>query len=109
MSASNPSRRNQRHPITLDARCRTNTGLRDIGAISDISPDGCCVTTNELFVNIGMRVLVKPEGMEGLTGIVRWIDGNRAGIEFDAPLYGPVVEHLISRHGSGQPVGVSST
>lgn len=108
MSQSNAPRRNERHPVSLDARCRTHTGLRDLGEISDLSSEGCCVTTNELFVNVGTRVLVKPDGMEGLTGIVRWIRGNRAGIEFDSPLYGPVVEHLISRHGKGRAAAVSS-
>ena len=100
-------RRSQRHPVLLASRCRTQTGLRDVGTISNISPEGCCVTTKALFVNVEMRVLVKPDGMEGLTGIVRWIVGNRAGIEFDSPLYGPVVEYLVSRHGTGRPIEIS--
>ncbi len=90
------------------AQAQQAAGLRDEGALSDISADGCCITTNTLFVNVGMRVLVKPKGMEGLTGIVRWIDGNRAGVQFDLPLYGPVVEHLTSLHGAGQPLVVTS-
>jgi len=93
------SGREQRHLVELKAACRTQSGLRDGGVISNISADGCCVETNSLYVKVGVRVLVRPEGMEGLSGVVRWIEGNRAGIRFDVPLYGPVLEHLTARYG----------
>ena len=38
--------------------------------------------------------MLRPERMEGLCGTVRWVSGHEAGIEFDRPLYAPVVEHL---------------
>jgi hypothetical protein len=101
-------RRAQRRPVRLAATCRTQNGLRDNGHISDISAHGCCLTTNTLSVRIGARVVIKPDGLEGMTGIVRWIDGQNAGIEFETPLYEPVVDHLSRMHGAGQPVGVSS-
>ena len=107
MASSITPRKDPRHPVTIKAQCRTQSGLRDVGRISDISPEGCCVTTNSLFVRVGLRVLIKPDGMEGLSGIVRWIEGNRAGIQFDTPLYGPIVEHLSSRHGSGAAISLS--
>lgn len=83
----------------MAVQCRTQTGLRDSGQISNISPEGCCVQICGLAFRLGSRVLLRPEGMEGLTGVVRWIAGDAAGVEFDQPLYGPVVEHLIRRHG----------
>jgi hypothetical protein len=92
----------------LAATCRTQSGLRDSGYISDISPHGCCLTTNALSVRVGSRVVIRPQGLEGLTGTVRWIEGQHAGVEFDTPLYEPVVDHLGRMHGAGQPVGVSS-
>jgi hypothetical protein len=39
---------------------------------------------------------------------VRWIEGQHAGIEFDRPLYEPVVDHLSQLHAAGTSVGVSS-
>lgn len=102
-------RRAQRRPVKLAATCRTQSGLRDSGYISDISPQGCRLTTRTLAVRIGSRVVIKPDGLEGLTGIVRWIDGDHAGIEFDSPLYEPIVDHLCRQHGAGQPVGLSSS
>jgi len=107
MASSITPRRGQRHPVTIAAQCRTQSGLRDSGRISDISPEGCCVATNSLFVRVGLRVLIKPDGMEGLSGVVRWIEGNRAGVQFDAPLYGPIVEHLSNQFAAGNPVSLS--
>lgn len=99
MESSEPSGREQRHLVELKAACRTQSGLRDSGVISNISAEGCCVETNSLYVKVGARVLVRPEGMEGLSGVVRWIEGNRAGIRFDTAIYGPVLEHLTARYG----------
>jgi hypothetical protein len=107
MASSITPRKTPRHPVTMKAQCRTQSGMRDVGRISDLSPEGCCVTTNSLFVRVGLRVLIKPDGMEGLSGIVRWIEGNRAGIQFDTPLYGPIVEHLSAQHADGTPVSLS--
>ena len=66
-----------------------------MAALADISTHGCCITTASLYLNVGMRVTIKPQGLEGVTGLVRWLSGARAGIEFDRPLYGPVVQHLV--------------
>jgi hypothetical protein len=92
------NREADRKPVVLTAQCRTLSGLRDEGRISDISTNGCCVQTNSLFFRIGTRVVIRPDGMEGLTGVVRWITGDKAGIEFDQQLYGPVLEHIAKRH-----------
>lgn len=96
-----------RKPVSMNAQCRTQSGLRDVGLISDISCDGCCVTTRGLFVKTGARVMVKPEGMEGLTGVIRWIDGLKSGIQFDSPIYEPVLEHLARLHVAGTPVTIT--
>jgi hypothetical protein len=91
----------------LPAVCRTAGGLRDECHIADISAKGCCIATRKLFVRVGARVAIRPEGIEGLTGIVRWISGNLVGIEFDTPLYEPVVDHLGRLYAAGATVPVS--
>lgn len=108
MSSACKPRRADRKPVVLSAQCRTQSGLRDQGSISDISPEGCCVTTNSLFFRVGTRVVIRPEGMEGLTGTVRWIAGERAGVEFDNPIYAPVVDHLAERYCAGKPVSLET-
>lgn len=91
----------------LAAICRTPSGLRDQGHISDISPEGCRLTTQTLAFRMGAAVVIRPQGMEGIGGIVRWIDGQHAGIEFHRPLYEPVVDHLSQIHAAGRAVRVS--
>ena len=82
--------------------------MRDNGYISDISPHGCRLATTTLTIRIGLRLVIRPQGLEGLGGVVRWIEGQQAGIEFDTPLYEPVVDHLSQLHAAGTPVGVFS-
>lgn len=99
-------RRTDRKPVVLEAQCRTGSGMRGSGELSDISTKGCCITTRDLSLSVGSRLVVRPEGLEGLTGVVRWIDGSRAGVEFETPLYAPVMEHLAKRHADGKPVAL---
>jgi len=99
-------RRTVRLPLDLAARCRTQGGLRDVGSLADISTHGCCITTASLYLHVGMRITIKPQGLEGITGIVRWLSGSRAGVEFDRPLYAPVVQHLFDQCSPEFPVDV---
>lgn len=92
-------RRSKRQPVSMPVQCRTQTGMRDRGEISNLSAEGCCVRICGVAFRVGTRVLLRPEGMEGMTGIVRWISGDTAGVEFDRPLYAPVVDHLVTLHG----------
>ncbi len=108
MSREQQPRRAERKPVVLTAQCRTQSGLRDTGRITDLSREGCRVYTNSLFFRVGTRVVIRPEGMEGLTGIVRWIDGESAGVEFDSPIYEPVYDHLATRHAADQAVSLQS-
>ncbi|WP_065762409.1 PilZ domain-containing protein [Novosphingobium sp. PP1Y] len=91
-------RRYIRRPVSLPVQCRTQAGMRDEGEISDISVEGCCIRPRSLFFRVGTRVIIRPEGMEALTGVVRWNKNDVAGIEFDRPIYAPVVDHLAQRH-----------
>lgn len=91
-------RRSQRRPVSLSVQCRTQSGLRDNGEISDISSEGCCVRMRGIYFRVGTRVMLRPQGLEGMTGIVRWISGDLAGVEFDRPIYAPVVDHIAAAH-----------
>lgn len=106
MSAEIP-RRAQRRSVALAAQCRTTSGLRDSGRISDISTQGCCVNTGNLLFRVGSHVVIRPDGLEALGGTVRWIARDFAGIEFDKAIYGPVVDHLVQMHQSGTKVLLS--
>jgi hypothetical protein len=107
MSQPVTPRRTVRQPLSLAAQCRTITGIRDEGYLSDISAEGCCITTRGILFLVGSRVMIKPKGMEGLSGVVRWIEGHRAGVQFDTPLYAPIVDHLANLYAAGSAVSVS--
>ncbi len=81
--------------------------MRYQGHISDISGAGCCLVADTILVKVDARIVIRPEGIEGLGGIVRWIRGNRVGVEFDTPLYQPVVDHLTARFAQEGPLAVS--
>lgn len=100
------ARRSERASLHLPARFVTGGGVRDAGIIVDISSEGCRVQFSHLFSRIGTRVVIRPEGFDGLNGVVRWIHGDCAGIEFASKLYGPVLDHLIAKYRDGTPVSV---
>lgn len=87
-------RRSNRHALILPAKCRTRSGFLDHVVISDISAGGCRIDSLGLVMGVGDLVVVRPEGLEGLCGVIRWIKGHSAGIEFERPLYPAVVDHL---------------
>lgn len=84
----------ERLPLVLPARCRSKSGFLDRVVMVNLSPEGCRIESRALTVHTGDLVVIRPEGLEGLCGDVRWISGHAAGIRFDTPLYAPVVEHL---------------
>lgn len=100
------NRKDMRKPLVLAAKCRTMSGMRDEGVLSDISTHGCCITTRALLFRVGSRILIKPDGIEAIAGVIRWMAGNRAGVEFDQPLYPAVVEHLSQHNQRRTAVGI---
>jgi hypothetical protein len=108
MSNDAITRRSQRKLVTMAAQCRTQSGLRDKGRISDISAEGCCISTDGLFFKVGTRIVIRPDGMEGLTGVVRWTAGDKAGVEFDVPIYGPIIDHLAIHYSAGKQVNLNT-
>lgn len=87
-------RRAVRLALVLPGRCRIVGGAAENVVIHDISAFGCRIVAGCLRVQPGARVMVKPGSMDGLTGTVRWAGRRVAGIEFERPLYVPLVDHL---------------
>jgi hypothetical protein len=95
-------RRTERLRVTLHARCVTvseDDTSPDAGVtLVNITPEGCCMTTGGITLAQGVAVLVRLESGEALTGLVRWCDGEKAGIEFDHYLTPARVEYLRREH-----------
>lgn len=99
-------RRSRRLGLAMPARCRMLSGFTEDVVIRDISEGGCRVASTVLRLRAGDRVLLRPPGMEGLAGIVRWFERGEAGIEFERPLYVAVVEHLHRQYVTFLPTEV---
>jgi len=96
-------RRNERLRVTLNARCSApgdDGGNRQDGGVTlvNITPEGCCMTTGGLTLAPHTAVLIRLETGEALTGLVRWCDGEKAGIEFYHYLAPARVEYLRREH-----------
>lgn len=87
-------RRSRRLVLAMPARCRMLSGYAEEVVIRDVSAEGCRIMGFALHVRPGSKVVVRPDGMEGLCGTVRWSGGQEAGVEFDRPLYPAVAEHM---------------
>lgn len=66
--------------------------------LSDISCRGCRIAAAGLHLEAGRRIILKPEGLESISGTVRWASQQFAGVEFDRALHPAVVENLCSLH-----------
>ncbi len=92
---SHQRRQSHRYLSMLAATCRTAMGRKLDLVLSNISTDGCAVTTPTDALRPGQLVVVRTATLEGLPGRVCWVRGTMAGVRFERPLYGPVVEHLV--------------
>ena len=91
-------RRTRRLALAMPARCRMLSGFTEDVVIRDVSEGGCRIASHVLRLRAGDRVLLRPPGLESLSGVVRWCEAHEAGISFDRPLHVAVVEHLHRRY-----------
>ncbi len=78
----------------LLAKCRSRSGGVNEIQILDLSEAGCMINKRMLPMEPGDRVLIKMEGLTYLPSSVLWVEDGEAGLAFEQPLYGPVLEHL---------------
>lgn len=87
-----------RSPISWGVQVRAESGWRSFGYIIDLSAGGCCIQTPEKPPRVGSRIIVRPDGLDGLNARVQWIRGRQFGAAFDRAIYAPVLEHFIRKH-----------
>src|SRR6218665_1239894 len=91
--------------VEVDARARIEVmGQSMTARICDISTDGMKVSVDDLLCT-GDRVTVTMRGLQmRITGLVRWAQGDDAGVEFDQPLaIGQLNLWLAAQAPSGAP------
>lgn len=87
-----------RKALFLSARVRLSSIEPFEAVISDITTHGCSISSTGLRHGTGTKIYVRPEGLEAILGTIRWAIGRKFGVEFDAPLYPPVADHLVRLH-----------
>jgi hypothetical protein len=99
-------RGNDRKPVAMGGKLRVNNARQDV-TLSDLSLTGCRIEAVYLTLFVGQRIILRPEGLEGLNGIVSWWTGPSAGIKFDTPLHPSVVDFLVAAHpDENRPIAV---
>jgi hypothetical protein len=91
-------RRSSRKPVLLPGNCRGDLGEIEQVVISDLTPEGCCVSGKVKSLATGDRIVLRPQGLEELSATVKWVSGEQAGVQFATPLYAPVAEHIQTSH-----------
>lgn len=89
-------RQSQRESIQADVSSRRAGALVCQVQLFDVSPHGCKVEFLEQ-PNVDERVWVKFEGLESLSGLVCWVGGFVAGVEFDKTIHSAVFERLVTQ------------
>ena len=91
-----PRRKVARVPIDAEICMRRSVERSYHAEIHDLSPAGCSVQFAER-PRIGESVWIKLGGLEALESIVRWVEGDSAGVEFVKQLHPAVFEALLSK------------
>lgn len=88
------ARRHGRHRIMLAATFFSVHGEAN-GVLLDVSQGGAMLSASPP-PPVGCRLLLERQNLE-VPGIVRWVEGNRFGVQFEEPLNESIVMALVSK------------
>ena len=89
-------RRHGRFRIMLAATFYSVHG-ESSGVLLDVSQGGAMLSASPP-PPVGCRLLLERQSLE-VPGIVRWVEGNRFGVQFEEMLSEPIVMALVSKGG----------
>ena len=89
-------RRTERVIVNAEVALRRSGQLNYRVRAFDLSPLGCKLEFVER-PQLEEHVWVKFDGLDAIEGIVCWIDGFYAGVEFERPIHPAVFEALLPR------------
>lgn len=85
-----------RDTATIAAACRVR-GIAYRAQLSELSHQGCCVEMVREIAAPGERVLLQCGTLLVLPAVVRWVAGEKAGLEFAHPLHGAMLSQYALR------------
>lgn len=86
-----------RHPISVQGRYRTGSGLAKDVDILDLSESGCRFYDRFGRMLPGTEISLRIGPIGPVVAVVRWCSQQVVGVQFETPLYGPVFEHIRSQ------------
>jgi hypothetical protein len=99
-------REHDRKPVAMGGKLKTPHGRQDV-AVSDLSLTGCRINAIYMTLAVGQKIVLRPEGLEGLNAVVSWASGPSAGIRFETPLHPSVLDFLVKLHpDESRPIAV---
>ena len=90
-------RREDRHGVAVDGRYRTGTGVPKDVSVLDISEGGCRFFDKFGRLTPGAQITIRVGPIGPIPATVRWCEGQVVGVEFEDPIYGPVLDHIRSQ------------
>ena len=94
------SRISNRDAVWMEGYCITRLNRKFQVGVTDLSAEGCRIALRGKQIGIFEPVAIRFEGLEALEANVVWVAHDYAGLQFNRPLYGPVVDHYIRQHGA---------
>lgn len=106
-------RLDKRATVLLRGRCR-NSGWKVFDVeLDNISTGGCCIVDGRMRFEPAQSLSLRFANFRKVDAKVRWIAGQRVGVEFQTPLKRRVIEALARTYGiaigSARPAGRGST
>lgn len=90
-------RKSDRESVAMVAAACRVRGIAYRAAISDVSRAGCCAAMGTEVALPGERVLLQVGRVLVLPATVRWVSGDKAGLEFANPLHGAMLSRFARR------------
>lgn len=102
MGAEDEIRREARHGVAVEGRYRTGSGVPKDVSVLDISEHGCRFF--DKFGNLvpGGQITVRIGSIGPIAATVKWTERSVVGIEFENPIYGPVLDHIRNQLDEGR-------
>lgn len=99
MGQGDEDRREERHHIAVEGRYRTGSGVPKDVSVLDISECGCRFF--DKFGNLlpGAQITIRIGPIGPIAATVKWAERQVVGVEFENPIYGPVLDHIRNQLG----------
>jgi hypothetical protein len=94
-------RKTERESAAIAADCRLR-GVVYRARLSEVSHFGCCAEMDSASAAPGERVMLQLGRLLVLPAVIRWVSGERAGLEFFNPLHGAMLSQFASRRAASQ-------